>query len=164
MSELIGPLVATVAHKLRNPLAAASSKLQLMMMQDDVSKESLETISAQLSRLEAGITDLVHFVTLDKRKSPDLPQVPDELKPIIVTLTSYMTEKVQVSASDQGWVLRDSEEEPVARLNTEALDQPGASFALSLCQTMARERGGQISYEVDAQGLWIVTIRMKDEA
>jgi len=158
MSELIDHLVATVAHKLRNPLAAASSKLQLMMMKDDTSKESLEVIASQLDRMEAGITDLVHFVTCEKRESTSLQEVPEELSPLFATLFRFMGDEVKVSASDGKWVLRQTEETPVGRLNIESLEVPGASFGLSLCQTMAREASGHISYEVDSQGLWIVTI------
>jgi len=76
-NSLVGHLIATAAHRLRNPLAAMSSKLQVLLRRldaDDPHRQALEVLEKEMDKLGDVINGIVDFCPLMKpaRDSCDL--------------------------------------------------------------------------------------------
>jgi two-component system sensor histidine kinase PilS (NtrC family) len=63
---VVGELAAGMAHEIRNPLASLSGSIQLLSEEltlDSTSRELMEIINREVSRLNALITDFLHYAS-----------------------------------------------------------------------------------------------------
>jgi two-component system sensor histidine kinase PilS (NtrC family) len=63
---VVGELAAGMAHEIRNPLASLSGSIQLLseeLVLEDTNRELMEIINREVSRLNALITDFLHFAS-----------------------------------------------------------------------------------------------------
>ena len=111
----VGQLAADIAHEIRNPLAAISGSIQILEAgstgaESDESKRLMNIVVRETDRLNALITDFLHYARPAPAKPApvalarvleDMRQIFESVRPPTVTLASSAPADLHVLADDR---------------------------------------------------------------
>ncbi len=138
---LVGKLAASMAHSIRNPFTSVQMRLFSLSRSldlDDVQKEDLEVISAEIRHIDTIVQNFLEFSRPPKLKMQN--SSPSSVVDAALRLLRYRLKSYEVTVTVNRPIPL-----PIARIDTEQLKEVVVNLIVNACEAMPP--GGSIGIE-----------------